>query len=287
MYSLLSLVLTLSPLQQADPEKTLPGWWGRAVHAMLLKTVQIVNPALAESLHDEQGLHPFTASNLMGRFPNHRLDLEEPYRLRLSALNQPLTELLMQAAGPGGALAPGAVIELDFMPFRILNATWSAEEQPWASATTYETLAASRLVSAEPAPRHINLQLTSPTTFRTNGRMEPLPLPGMVFGSLLDRWNSFAPIAFPSEARRYAAECLVVNRFELSSRAAGTKGEGIRLGAVGAVSYITRNYDRYWMSLMHTLAAYALFAGVGAGVSMGMGQCRVVNFQPDGKDSAS
>jgi CRISPR-associated endoribonuclease Cas6 len=283
MDSLLSLVLTLSPLRQADPEKTLPAWWGRAVHAMLLKTVQAVNPALAESLHDEQGLRPFTASTLMGQFPGRRLDLEQPYRLRLSALNQALTDLLMQAAAPGGILAPGAVIELDFIPFRILNATWSADEHPWACATTYESLAATRLVASEPTPRYINLQLTSPTTFRTNGHMEPLPLPGMVFGSLLDRWNSFAPIAFPPEARRYAAECLVIDRFKLSSRAVGTKGEGIRLGAIGDVSYVTLNYDRYWMSLMHTLAAYSLFAGVGAGVSMGMGQCRAAGLQPEKK----
>jgi hypothetical protein len=46
------------------------------------------------------GIAPLYRLELMGRFPNRRLDLEEPYRLRLSALNQPLTELLMRQPPP-------------------------------------------------------------------------------------------------------------------------------------------------------------------------------------------
>jgi CRISPR/Cas system endoribonuclease Cas6 (RAMP superfamily) len=30
------------------------------------------------------------------------------------------------------------------------------------------------------------------------------------------------------------------------------------------------------MSLVHTLAAYALYAGVGKGTAMGLGQCRKI-----------
>lgn len=34
------------------------------------------------------------------------------------------------------------------------------------------------------------------------------------------------------------------------------------------------NHDRYWLSVINLLADFALFAGVGAGTSMGLGQCR-------------
>jgi CRISPR-associated endoribonuclease Cas6 len=102
----------------------------------------------------------------------------------------------------------------------------------------------------------------------------PIPLPELVFGSLLERWNAIAPLAFPEEAKRYAAECLAISRYKLSTRAVPLKGGGLRVGAVGKISYISLNYDRYWMSVMATLAEFALFSGAGAGTAMGLGQCK-------------
>jgi CRISPR-associated endoribonuclease Cas6 len=99
-------------------------------------------------------------------------------------------------------------------------------------------------------------------------------LPELVFNSLLERWNAFAPIAFPPETRRYAAECLAIGRYHLSSRVVPTKSVGKRIGAVGFVTYTSLNFDRYWMSVIAVLSHFALFAGVGAGTTMGLGQCR-------------
>jgi CRISPR-associated endoribonuclease Cas6 len=107
----------------------------------------------------------------------------------------------------------------------------------------------------------------------------PLPLPGLVFGSLLERWNAFAPIAFPPEARRYAEECLAVSRYELSSRPVPVKSRGLRVGGVGQVTYTALNYDRYWLSVLAVLAEFARYSGVGAGTTMGLGQCRRVSDQ--------
>ncbi|MDE3091666.1 MAG: CRISPR system precrRNA processing endoribonuclease RAMP protein Cas6, partial [Chloroflexota bacterium] len=77
------------------------------------------------------------------------------------------------------------------------------------------------------------------------------------------------------EARRFAAECLVVSRFELRSHAVPFKNESaFKSGAVGKVTYTTTNRDRYWLSVMNVLADYAWFAGVGISTTMGMGQAR-------------
>jgi CRISPR-associated endoribonuclease Cas6 len=43
---------------------------------------------------------------------------------------------------------------------------------------------------------------------------------------------------------------------------------------VGDVTYTSINYDRYWMSVMAVLARFALFSGVGASTTMGLGQAR-------------
>jgi len=301
---LLSLVLKLKPLTSPTPEKPLPRWWGRAVHALLLNVVRQYAPELAASLHPQprhageaqleghpnfSQTRPFTASTLMGRFPRGDFDPQGDYTLRLTALEASLGGILWQAA-QDGPLSPGKTIELDYHQFQVLasapqpdgagssgeNGTAPQNGFAWAARSSYQQLAAPYLLGSKPAPRRVRLQFTSPVTFKTGGKHQPLPLPELVFGSLLDRWNAFAPLAFPPEVRRYAAECLAVSAFKLSSRRVDAKSRGLRLGAVGQVTYTSLNYDRYWMSVLHTLAACAQFSGVGAGTSLGLGQCRVV-----------
>ena len=278
---LLSLVLSLRPLPAAADDvppadaagRPMPRWWGRAAHTLLLQVVDQQDPALARSLHEENELRPFSASTLMGRFAHGSPVSDQTYTLRFTALTAPLTELLLAAAEPGGSLSPGAMVTLDYLPFQISAAASRAEEHPWAALASYQELfTAHLLVSA--APRRVSLQLASPLTFRSAGRSQPLPLPELVFGSLLERWNSFAPAALPLEVRRYAAECLNISRFKLRSQAVALKEGGLRIGSVGEVTYTSANFDRYWMSLVNGLAAFAQFSGVGAGISAGLGQCR-------------
>ncbi len=281
---LLSLTLSLRPLP--SDSAAAPRWWGRAAHALLLQTAAHYNPTLAEALHESpsgqapQAARPFTASTLYGRFNKGALDPQAAYTLRLTALTADLTAVLLQAA-QDGPLAPGQVVELDRLPFQVTGARprrmLPEEDSGHApDATSYQELSAPLLLARRPAPRRLTLRFTSPTTFKSGGKHLPIPLPELVFGSLLERWNAFAPLAFPPEARRYAAECLAVSRYRLSSRSLPTKDGGLRFGAQGEVTYTSLNYDRYWMSVIGVLAEFARFAGVGAGTAAGMGQCRLV-----------
>jgi CRISPR-associated endoribonuclease Cas6 len=295
---LLSLVISLTPLQPSPPATPLPRWWGRAAHALLLNTVRRYDPTLAETLHSEQKARPFTASTLMGRFPAGALEMGGSYTLRLTAFQRQLAEILLSAAQPNEPLAIGAEIELDYHPFRILalqpkpqSALHNSQSEirppqsPWAALTSYQALSAPYLLAKIAPPRRISLQFTSPTAFKSGGMHLPLPLPELVFNSLLERWNAYAPVLFPPEVRRYAAECLAVSRFKLSSRVTPVKSRGIQMGAVGEITYASLNYDRYWMSVITTLAEFARFSGVGAGVSMGLGQCRRVQDTPPPGDA--
>jgi CRISPR-associated endoribonuclease Cas6 len=202
------------------------------------------------------------------------------YTLRFTALNAETAAILQQAA-KDGPLSPGQVVELDYLKFSVVSRQPGEPSQPgapgagWAAATSYADLSASLLLARDPAPRRVSLRFASPTTFKSGGKHLPFPLPELVFGSLLERWNAFAPIAFPPEARRYASECLAVSRYKLSSHTVPGKGGGLRIGAVGEVTYTSLNYDRYWMSLVGVLAAFSIFAGVGATTTQGLGQCRL------------
>lgn len=297
MTDLLSLALRLQALPPTpETPDAKPGWWGRAAHALLLRALQPGYPALAGALHAGDGLRPLTVSNLLGRFPQRRVVPGGAYALRYTACSAELAEALLQTV-QSGPLSPGSRVDLDGFFFQVTGCepagTPAGVSQPeatrleasdrfaadWTAATSFQELSAPYLLSQRPAPRRIALQLASPTSFKSGGMQAPLPLPGLVFGSLLEKWNAFAPIAFPPEVRRYAEECLAVSRFELSSRAVQAKEGGHRVGAVGQVEFVSLNYDRYWMCVIAILAEYALFSGVGVGGAMGLGQCRVVDVE--------
>lgn len=267
--SLLSLVLTLQP---QPPLGKCGVWWGRATHQAFLACLQARDAGLADRLHDESGLKPFTASSLYGRFPRGELALDQVYTLRYTTLGTDMCEHLLSAAQAGGALSVGSDLELDRQSFRVLSVAWQPDGHPWAAAQQFEDLLGAHS-PLEPPPRRLGLRLLSPTTFHVSGKHVPFPLPELVFTSLLERWNSFAPAAFPPELKRYACECLAVGRFRLETRAVPFKEGGLRIGSQGEITYTALNYDRWWMGMLHSLTQFAAFSGVGSGVGAGMGQC--------------
>lgn len=279
MPDLKAVTLTLRALPGAA-DTPAPPWWGRAVHAMWLDVIAQTDPVLARALHDGSELRPYTLSSLMGRFPQGRIAVDETYRLRITTLQREISQMLADALA-SGPLAPGRVITLDYHGFRVEQV--DAADGLWTGKEDYQRLAAAALARDAAPERRIVLRFASPTTFRSRRRHLPVPLPELVFGSLLQRWNAFAPMAFPDATRRYAEESLAISRYELRTRTVGMKNQGKRPGAVGVVRYVTLNYDRYWMGVMTTLAAFARFGGVGASVTLGMGQCR----REDGETSAA
>lgn len=272
MSELVSVVLTLRLADGASTDRRLP-WTGRAVQALFLRAVEAGNPALAAELHDGEGPRPYTVSALMGRFPRGAPDPQERYFARLTACRADVSRALLEAVAPGGPLAPAQTVEVDFLPFQVEAV--AQDSSPWAQITSYQQLTALLLPGNAPPPRRLTLLWTSPTVFKSGGRHVPLPLPDLVFGSLLERWNAYAPLAFPAETRRYAAECLAVSSYHLHTRSLPLKEGGLRIGAVGDVTFTTLNYDRYWMSLLHVLGRFSLFCGLGAGTAQGLGQVRL------------
>lgn len=263
--ALLSVVLTVRPLEKVS----LPSALGRAAHAALLRAIAARDAALAETLHAEGQTRPFTCSPLRGKRAQGAVLPEASYTLRYTTLTAEVAAVMPDL------FAAGQTLELDEARFVIERATRDSKEHPWAAQTDYETLAAPWLLARTTPAKRIELSFASPTAFRSQGKAQIFPLPEWVFGSLLDKWNTFAPLALPDETRRFAAECLAASRIRLSSRAAPFKSEGaVKFGAVGDVTYAALNQDRYWLSLINLLADFAQFAGVGTSTALGMGQCR-------------
>jgi len=129
-------------------------------------------------------------------------------------------------------------------------------------------------------PRQVQIEFASPTGFKKDGEMDHLfPEPALVFGSLLRRWNEFAPLALPDELMRYARECLRVSAYSLRTQSVRLTPEITLTGTVGWARYAAVHFDRYWMSLVQALAKFSAYSGVGAKLSMGFGQARLMERQ--------
>lgn len=130
--------------------------------------------------------------------------------------------------------------------------------------------------NGHPPPRQVTLEFASPTAFKSAGLTVPVPMPNLVFGSLVERWNAFSPVTLSPEMRRFGEEMVALSRYRLESRVVEQKNNALRIGGVGQATYVAVAADRYWLAVLQMLADFALYSGVGVQTATGMGQVRRV-----------
>lgn len=270
------MLTSLVVLLKAEERATLPPYLGRASHAIFLKWVARQDSGLAERLHAPDERRPFTCSSLVGArtervngAPVAAVAPEYPLFLRYTGLTAEVSELLTRWAKD-----PPPFVEIEGVRLTVQGATLDPSVHPWAGQTTYGALLKKSLPAGEMLPRHLELEFLSPTAFRSGGRNVPLPLPDLVYGSLVEKWNDFSPVTVSPEVRRFAEECLAISRCEISTRSVPGKGDGIQIGFVGRCRYTALRADPYWLGVLQVLTDYAFYAGVGYQTTTGMGQAR-------------
>ncbi len=265
---LTSLVLTL----EAPAPALVPRHLGRASHALLLRLIGEREAGLSAELHDSSGPRPFTCSDLLGARgvgAARQLSPEQPLWLRYTGLSEAVSQHLLALAA-----APPESVDLDGQRLKITGATLDPARHPWAGMESYRSLCDRHLHAPGPPTRRLEMVHASPTTFRSQGTNIPLPLPYLVFGSLLGRWQALAPVAVSPDTRRYVQEMVVLSRYRLRTRSVQLEGGALQMGFVGQSGYALLNADRYWANALSLLTAYSFYAGLGAHTTMGMGQTR-------------
>jgi CRISPR-associated endoribonuclease Cas6 len=267
--SLIAIVLTLRSEKQA----LLPRDIGRAVYAVALENLARVDADLPQSIHAGDGPKPVTCSGILNGRGNRQgtsISPTEDYYVRITGLNQRASQALDAAF----LTQPPTTLTLNGHPFTVTSATCDNTQHPWSGRTTYETLAAQHMLHSDPPPRQVTLSFAAPVAFKSGGIQMPLPLPGLVFGSLVDRWNQFSPVRLSPDVRRFGEEQVAISRFRMHSRPVDQKNGAMRVGGLGRVTYTVLRSDRYWQGVMGLLADFALFSGVGVQTTSGMGQTR-------------
>ena len=296
---LVSCVITLQPEEPA----TVPVDLGRATHSWLLSQLRRADPALAEQLHEPNAPRPFTVSALRGTGPGSQgqvaLTPQRAYWLRVTSFEPELSQRLTED------VVPNLPEKMDVaeMAFALKGATCDPQEHPWAGQTTFETLAQEHLLGVGRPERKLTLRFASPTTFRrtegetslTNdqgrayrvaGHNVPLPLPGLVFDSYLQRWNAFAPVALHPDVKRYAEECVAISRYRLQTVLVEF-GAARHVGFVGCCQFMALVHDPYWLRLLNLPAAFAFYAGTGQQTTRGLGQTRRISESSESSESAN
>lgn len=270
------------------------GALGRPAQAWFLNQIVRKRPQLAASLHDESGIKPFTVSTLLDRSgrPHKAGDwLKEGQEcwLRVTTIGDELSELFLS----GVLKKLPKTLTLYKMDFRIDGYTTNPREHSWAGQTSFAEIAQDGRY--EKVPRNVRMEFVSPTAFRNNRRDIALPIPGKVFRSLSEKWNAFCPEAMQIQEQwsHFADDCIIVNEMTAVNTVHWEFAErtrGAATGFTGTVEFLLlpktsapKDWQPYWDGadvVMHSLARYAFYCGVGHHSTIGMGQARVI---PDRK----
>ena len=271
MAELASVTLMLQPQHAAR----LPAWLGRAAQAHFLDTLRQVKPEFSAAIHDANSAKPFTSSSLIGARKEKAGDTimlrpGDTLRLRYTTLHPGLTAVFKHVMLPRWA---GTTISLHEQSLRVLDVVTFSENGSWADQADYV-----QLVDDAPTTRSVTLSFSSPTAFkRSRGEFTPLPQPELVFSSLLNRWNAFAPFRLPDALYDLVHTDVVIQHADIQTQtlsfARGRKGT--ITGFTGKATYRFA-CDEEARRYLHALAAFAKYSGVGVKTSIGMGQVRAL-----------
>jgi CRISPR-associated endoribonuclease Cas6 len=241
----------------ASKQGALPRNLNRAIHAQVMTWLSDVNPELGNQVHNSQEV-PLSISGLIGhRRQKNVVKAGDEFILRAGILYGGLISPLLQGLDKQG-LEP--VVMVDF-PFSVKAIYAMPGSHPQVGSSQYSLLA-----KAPSLGQSITLEFLSPTSFKQEQHIQPFPLPHSVFGSLLKRWNTFAPQDLALPKIQWDGW---VAAYDLKTKAVRMEG-GPQIGSVGWVKYHFPNPEQARIATILTHFAY--FSGVGRKTAMGMGQ---------------
>jgi CRISPR-associated endoribonuclease Cas6 len=263
--SLIAVVIPLTPIM---PDQPIPQWLGRAAQAWLLSSVRQHDSALAMWLHEgTQPRRPYTIGVMK---------FDSQLMLRITSLHAALTELLVSVLLP--ELQTLTLGKISFTAAPMLTS------HDWAARNSFEDLARQAFERNPFAP--IKLEFATPTAFHRSGLTVPLPIPELVFGSLIQAWNSASPVSLPVPLGDFFDTNIALMRHRIHTRQALISAKEKHTGFVGRTDFgyvntnklqIDSEQARLAMQSLQLLARFAVFAGVGIRTTVGMGQVRLID----------
>jgi len=117
----------------------------------------------------------------------------------------------------------------------------------------------------------LRLRFLSPTGFNRSGLQIPVPLPELVFKSLLKKWQTFVSTGEWSSLED-SFRTVRMEKFSLQSQPVWLKKQSVYRGCLGFCEYTFHHLAEDERKAVSALGAFSYYAGVGYKTSQGMGQ---------------
>lgn len=241
-------------------QRDLPPTLGRAIHAQVMQWLNLGDSHLAAAVHSSQD-SPMSISGLLGCRRQGGTKPGDDFYFRVALLHGDLIDPLLSGLEQWGTKP----LSLGQYPFVIRSVDSVPGTHPWVGAAEYGLLAKTPKIYGD-----ITLNFLSPTSFKQRQEdIQPFPLPELVFGNLLRRWNTFTPVELKFPVIEWHG---LTAAYELKTHALKMEG-GSEIGAKGWVRYHFPDPEQ--SKIATVLAHFAFFSGVGRKTAMGMGQVRL------------
>jgi CRISPR-associated endoribonuclease Cas6 len=257
---LLSTVFVLRPMADVMLLMTL----GNAVYTAVLQLIGAYDRDLAAWLHDAQGPKPLTTSPLQGpmtaRDRQVLVQHDQTYWLRVTSIEARLSHILQAIEE-----RPPQTLRLHSGQFVVERVSSQARDHAWAACMQYGEMYEAALRQEGRSRPQVTMVFESPTAFRSQGHTILFPMPRLVFGSLLTRWNSYAPLPLDTALLEPLEMGIDVDRYTLQTQMQDFGRYQLQVGFVGQCTFGVRKdvaVEVVWC--MRLLAAFAFFATVAA-----------------------
>ena len=245
---------------------------GRLLHAALFALLEENNPGLAALLHDGMNVKPFSVAPLeIPKYaPRDRGDRllrrGDMVHWRVAALDEAVLRTLL-------AIPEGRGVRVGRLRFILRRVIADSRERDDVGVLDETELIGACL--AEENVRVVELRFTSPVAFRVNDSDYPLPIPGLVFSSLADKWAAAEmPASIDRNEIRADAERVRPNTWRGETRRVSFGRDRSVTGFVGRFSYDLSALPMEARQVFLLLAQFAVFSGVGRLTAQGLGQTR-------------
>ena len=245
---------------------------GRLLHAALFALVEEMDPGLASRLHDGMNVKPFSVAPLdlppdapkAGR--DRLLRSGDVVYWRVAALDEAVLRTLL-------AVPEGSVVRVGRLRLILRRVIADSRERNDVGVLDEAELIGACL--SEESVRTIEFRFLTPVAFRVDDSDYPLPVPGLVFSSLADKWTAAElPASIDRNEIRADAERVRPNTWRGETRRVSFGRDRSVTGFVGRFSYDVSALPMEARQVFLLLAQFAVFSGVGRLTAQGLGQTR-------------
>ncbi len=236
-----------------------------------------------------QAERPFTVSSLHG--PPGRenkqslIDAQEAssfaiekgaeYWVRITSLTKELTKILLKIIE-----SPPRYLQFGNLHFQVIGI--SSKNHKRAGTANYMDLYQECLRRDATPPTQVGLNFISATAIRNPGRNLLFPLPPLIFPRLLSRWNRFSSVQIDPIKAEDFDRSIMVSGYHLRTHMLDFGTEGRKIGFIGYCQYVkSKEPDINILRVIHLLARFSFFSGIGYGTPRGMGQVEIFLLDPD------